>query len=106
VEPVTADRFTQVIRGMCGLPTAQVRIPAGASAPDPAEMQRVIKKIYSVQRRPVVLGAEASQVAAFGPPQPALHVVTRQDGHSLVGPPRGTWGLDISVWMAEPLGPD
>jgi hypothetical protein len=105
VERVTADRFTQVIRGMCGLPTARVRIPAGASAPDPAEVRRVIKKIYAAQRRPVLLGGEASQVAAYGPPQPALHIVTRQDGHSLVTPPHGTWRLDISIWMAEPPGP-
>jgi hypothetical protein len=105
VERVTADRFTQVVRGMCGLPTARVRIPAGAKTPDQAEMQRVIQKIYASHRRPVVLGAEASQVAPYGPAQPALHVVSRQDGHSLVSPPHGTWGLDISVWMAEPLGP-
>ncbi|MCW2884312.1 MAG: hypothetical protein QOE54_774 [Streptosporangiaceae bacterium] len=105
VERVTADRFTQVVRGMCGLPTARVRIPVGATTPDQAEIQRIIKKIYGAQRRPVVLGAEASQVAPYGPPQPALHVVGRQDGHSLVAPPHGTWHLDISVWMAEPLGP-
>jgi hypothetical protein len=105
VEGATADRFTQVIRGMCGLPTARVRIPAGAKAPDPAEVQRIIGKIHDVQRRPVLLGAEASQVAVYGPPQPALHIVTTQDGHTLTSPPHGTWGLDISIWMAEPLGP-
>jgi hypothetical protein len=105
VERATAERFAQVIRGMCGLPTAIVRIPAGAQVPDPAEVQRVIKKIYSVQRRPVLLGAEASQVAPYGLAQPALRVVSRSDGHSLVAPPRGTWRLNISIWMAAPLGP-
>ncbi|MCW2913621.1 MAG: hypothetical protein JWN52_1689 [Actinomycetia bacterium] len=105
VERVTAERFAQVIRGMCGLPTARVRILPGAKAPDPAEVQRVIKKIYGVQRRPVLLGAEASQVAPYGLAQPALHVVSRSDGHSLITPPHGTWRLDISIWMAEPLGP-
>lgn len=33
VERVTGDRFTQVVRGMCGVPTARVRIPGGSVSP-------------------------------------------------------------------------
>ncbi|MBC6458768.1 hypothetical protein [Actinomadura sp. HBU206391] len=98
VERVTADRFTQVIRGMCGVPTA--RTVRGASEQD---VRRVIGRIYAVGRRPVVLGALPSSVAPYGEARQVVHVKTRQDEHSLVTPPDGTWGLTIDVWMSEPL---
>jgi hypothetical protein len=97
-ERVTADRFTQVIRGMCGLPAA--RTPRG----DQAAVRRVTAKIVAVGRQPVVLGANASDVAPYGPARHVVHIVTRQDEHSLVTPPNGTWGLTINVWMAKSGG--
>ncbi|GAA2085027.1 hypothetical protein [Actinomadura alba] len=100
VERVTADRFTQVIRGMCGVPTARTR--PGTSEQD---VRRVIGRIYAAGRRPLVLGAAPSNVAPYGEARQVLHIKTRQDEHSLVTPPDGTWGLTIDVWMSEPLRP-
>jgi len=95
-QPVTADRFSQVIRGMCGVPVA--RTPRG----DQAVTRRVIGAIASAGRRPVVLGANASDVTPFGPARQVMGLVSRQDEHTLVTPPDGTWGLTINVWMARP----
>jgi hypothetical protein len=93
-ERVTADRFAQVIRGMCGAPVA--RVPRA----DRAGARRVIGKIAAVGRRPVILGANESDVAPYGPARLVVNLVTRQDEHSLVTPPDGTWGMTIKVWMA------
>ena len=95
-QPVTADRFSQVIRGMCGLPVA--RTPRG----DEAATRRVIAAIGAAGRRPVVLGANAADVSPFGPASQVMGLRTRQDEHTLVTPPDGTWGLTINVWMARP----
>lgn len=98
VENVTADRFSQVIRGMCGIPTARTR--PGAREQD---VRRVIAKIYAAGRRPVILGGLPSAVAPYGEARQVLHIKTRQDEHTLVTPPNGTWGLTMDIWMSEPL---
>jgi hypothetical protein len=98
VEPVTADRFSQVIRGMCGIPTARTRY--GATQDD---VRRVIGRIAAVGRRPVILGPSPSSVAPYGEAQQVVHIRTRQDEHTLVTPPNGTWSLTIDLWLSEPL---
>ncbi|HEU5156278.1 MAG TPA: hypothetical protein VFU43_04725 [Streptosporangiaceae bacterium] len=95
-QPVTADRFSQVIRGMCGVPVA--RTPRG----DQEATRRVIAAIDAAGRRPVVLGAGASDVSPFGAARQVMGLRTRQDEHTLVTPPNGTWSLTINVWMAQP----
>lgn len=96
VDRATGDRFSQVTRGMCQLPVARID---GRREDD---VRRVIGKIKSTSRRPVIVGAEPGQVRPYGPPKHALHLVTRQDEHSLVDPPDGTWRLVMNVWIAEP----
>jgi hypothetical protein len=96
VDRATGDRFSQVTRGMCQLPVARID---GRREDD---VRRVIGKIKSTSRRPVIVGAEPGQVRPYGTPKHALHLVTRQDEHSLVDPPDGTWRLVMNVWMAEP----
>ncbi|MFI0357207.1 hypothetical protein [Actinomadura sp. 9N407] len=100
VERATADRLLQVIRGMCGVPVART---APGTGPD--DVRRVIRKIYEAGRRPVILGAEAKQVAPFGAADHVVELRTRQDERTLVEPPNGTWGLSVDVWMAEPPAP-
>lgn len=98
VEPVTAQRFNQVVRGMCGAPAAYL--------PDPSRQALAFVKtqIEAAGRRPVFLGAEAEQVRAVPGMRVrrALRLETRQDEHSLLEPPNGTWRLVIDVWMASP----
>ncbi|MEU8346613.1 hypothetical protein AB0C74_33375 [Spirillospora sp. NPDC048832] len=97
VEQSTADRFLQVVRGMCGLPAA--RVSGGATA---ADVRRVIAGVTGAGRRPVIMAAKREQVAPYGTPERVLMVRTRQDGRTLTKPPGGTWGLAMEVWIAEP----
>lgn len=100
VEQSTADRFLQVVRGMCGLPAART---AGGTAP--GDVRRVAGKVHAAGRRPVIMAARPEQVAPYGTPRRLLHVRTRQDGRTLTEPPGGTWGLSMDVWIAEPPRP-
>jgi hypothetical protein len=52
-----------------------------------------------VGRRPVILGANASDVSAYGQVKQVFHIRTRRDTSSLVTAPDGTWSLTINVWM-------
>ncbi|TDE19186.1 hypothetical protein [Actinomadura sp. 6K520] len=97
VEHSTADRFLQVVRGMCGRPAART-----SDAATPADVRRVIAKVRDAGRRPVIMAAEAEQVAPYGTPTRILRLDTRQDGRTLTEPPGGTWGLAMEVWIAEP----
>ncbi|MFA1551622.1 hypothetical protein [Actinomadura chokoriensis] len=100
VEQSTADRFLQVVRGMCGLPAARVR--GGAT---PADMERITRGVFEAGRRPVIMAAKREQVAPYGTPERVLYVRTRQDGRTLPEPPGGTWGLTMEVWIAAPSAP-
>ncbi|MCP9979802.1 hypothetical protein [Actinomadura madurae] len=100
VEQSTADRFLQVVRGMCGLPAART-----GGATTPGDVERVAGRVRAAGRTPVIMAATREQVARYGPPRRVLHVRTRQDGRTLTEPPGGTWGLSMDVWIAEPARP-
>ncbi|MFI0486303.1 hypothetical protein [Actinomadura sp. 9N215] len=97
VERSTADRFLQVVRGMCGVPAARTTGRA-----TPADVNRVAAAIAAAGRRPVIMAAKAAEVAPYGTPRRALYLRTRQDGRTLAEAPGGTWGLTVEVWIAEP----
>ncbi|MEU0570177.1 hypothetical protein ABZ297_32995 [Nonomuraea sp. NPDC005983] len=101
IERVTGERFTQVVRGMCGLPSAKIR-PATADVAPEQDVRRVVERVRAAGRVPVVLAAEEGQVRPYGTPRQVMGLVTRQDERSLVDPPNGTWSLRINVWMATP----
>ncbi len=97
VDPLTADRFTQIVRGMCGVPAARMNAPAG-----PAVAQ-VIAGIQRAGRRPLLLAANAAQLAPYGGRvQRVVYRATRQDEHRLTQPPTTTWRILYQVWMSEP----
>ncbi|MEU8358953.1 glycosyltransferase family 39 protein [Nonomuraea sp. NPDC048882] len=100
VERVTADRFTQVVRGMCGLPAAQVSRPDQGQTAPPEQVRRLAGRVRAAGRVPVVLGAEQGQVSPYGTATQILGLVTRQDERSLVDAPNATWSLRMNVWMA------
>ncbi len=102
VERVTADRFTQLIRGMCGTPAARVRPAPGSDTAAYADVRRIVGKVRVAGRRPVLLGADAEDVAPYGTPVHAFRVQTRRDASDLVNAPSGTWPLTINVWLAHP----
>jgi len=92
---VAAD-FTQVIRGMCGLPTAWMPQDSHASAVD-----AVLSGIAKAGRRPVVLGARSSEVSGYGgTPALIMNLETTQDPHELTQAPGAPWRVRYTIWMA------
>jgi hypothetical protein len=99
VDRTTAASFTQVVRGMCGMPTARMD---GAPA---SAIEQTVVAIERIGRRPVLLGAAQKSVAMVGAaPQVALNLSTWQDAHALAGPPAAPWTITYTVWMASPDG--
>ena len=95
-----AQQFSQVIRGMCGIPTASmVGQPAGS-------VQSVLTSIEHAGRRPVLLGARPSQLYAYGGGSPVrvLDLSTSQDPHTLTQPPTTLFPADYVIWMSS-IGP-
>jgi hypothetical protein len=95
VDGQTAAWFAQVVRGMCGEPTAWME-------PRPASVRQVVSAIRRAGRRPVLLGAGRSQVAPYGPAREVLALRTREDARLRTAPPLITKPRAISVWMTEP----
>jgi hypothetical protein len=99
VERVTADRFTQVVRGQCGVPAARVPVVQGTDTAPQADVARLVARVKTAGRVPVLLAAEPAQLTPYGHPSQVFTLRTRQDERSLVSPPDGTWSLASDVWM-------
>ncbi|GAB3208831.1 hypothetical protein ACQEU5_05075 [Marinactinospora thermotolerans] len=98
VDGGTMSNFGQLIRGMCGVPTAHLEQPT------PAEVERVTAEVRERERVPVLAGGEAEQVVPYLPPgvpatQP-FNVNTEQDMSTLMRPPDGAWRFVGNVWLA------
>jgi hypothetical protein len=103
IERVTADRFTQLVRGMCGVPSGRITVAPGSDTAAPADVRRIAGKVVAAGRKPVLLGANATDVAPYGRATEVFHIHTRRDTSSLMAAPKGTWSLTINVWMADPV---
>ena len=97
LDSLTADRFAQVIRGMCDTPTAvlgQVTSATVASA---------VSGIESVGRRPVLLAQNQPELTAYGgTPAQVVNLLTTQEAHNLTAPPTRTWFIHYTVWLSVP----
>ena len=92
-----AEVFSQVIRGMCGVPVAW--FPAGAP---PAVIDAVLAGIAKAGRHAVVLGSRADQVSPYGgTPNLILNLSTTQYPHELTQPPGAPWRAKYTIWMAS-----
>jgi len=99
LDRMVAQRFLQVIRGMCGVPAASM---VGRPA---AEVATVLSGIGAVGRRPVLLAGRPRQLAAYGgSPVRVLDLLTTQDPHTLTQPPAGPWPVRYVIWLAVPNG--
>ncbi|MGE5287965.1 MAG: hypothetical protein ACM3ML_12320 [Micromonosporaceae bacterium] len=99
VDPLTADRFTQIVRGTCGTPAARV------DSPTPALINEVIQGIQRAGRRPVLLAGGSAQLTRYGGlVRRVVYLATRQDEHRLTQPPTTTWRILYEVWMSTPAG--
>jgi hypothetical protein len=99
LDPVTADQFSQVLRGMCATPTARMDDPSLAS------VESVMAGIQRSGRRPVLLAGQESQLASYGgAPHEVLNLLTAQDAQELTQPPTRTWPIHFIIWMSQPTG--
>ena len=91
-----AQQFSQVIRGMCGVPTAWM------VGQPPSAVSGVLGAISRSGRRPVLLGASAGELAGFGSPVQVLNLSTAGDPHELTQPPTGPSSVRFTIWMYAP----
>jgi hypothetical protein len=97
ISPHTADQLAQVVRGMCGVPTAALVLqPAGT-------VRAALRRIRGAGRRPVILALTRRQARRYAAlPRRILALRVQADEHALTAPPRGTSSVAITVWMGEP----
>jgi hypothetical protein len=95
VDRIAADEYAQVIRGMCGVPTA---VMAGAPA---AQVQAVIRSITAHGRQPVLLATRPEELARYGiTPRRVVSLNTTQEPHELTEPPGAPWQINYTLWMS------
>ena len=96
-----AGDFTQVIRGMCGVPVAWM--PQGTS---PVAVNAVLTGIIKAGRRPVLLGARPAELSGFGgSPTLVMKLATTQDPHDLTQAPGGPLPAKYVIWMTVDQSP-
>ena len=90
----TAAQFAQVVRGMCGVPTAWM-------SPQPAaSVLTVTASVAAAGREPVLLADSARMLAVFGgSPQQVLNLTTYGDPHELTQLPTSPRSVTYRVWM-------
>jgi hypothetical protein len=92
LDSLTADRFAQVVRGICNTPTAILSHPSALSS--------VIQGIEKTGRQPVLLAENKDELP--GTPRQVVDLLTTQEAHSLTAPPTRTWLIHYTVWMSTP----
>jgi hypothetical protein len=97
LDQITGDRFAQVTRGMCGVPTAML------DNPSPAAVSAVVAGIDRAGRRPVLLAQFAAELTPYGgKPREVVNLHTTQEAHELTTPPTRTWNIHYTVWVSAP----
>jgi hypothetical protein len=92
-----ASRLTQVVRGMCGVPTAEV------GSARLAAVEQVVAGIERVRRRPVLVADSRSRLAPYGGPiRQVMRLRSTQDENALTAPPTHTLPFPVNLWMSEP----
>jgi hypothetical protein len=97
LDRAVAQQFTQVIRGMCGVPAAWMvgRPPTAVAA--------VLDGIARAGRQPVLLGARRGELRGFGgTPERVLDLATTQDPHQLTSPPTALATIHFVIFMLTP----
>ena len=87
------NQLLEVVRGMCGLPSAIATSAQG---------QRVGKLIYDIRRsgrQPVLLAGFGRALARYGPPRRIMALHTTRDGETLTVAPTGNAPFNLAVWM-------
>jgi hypothetical protein len=99
LDSLTADRFAQVVRGVCGAPAAVL------DRPTPTAAGAVVAGIERAGRHPVLLARDSSELTGYGgAPSQVVDLLTTQEAHNLTAPPARTWRIHYTVWLARPPG--
>ncbi len=96
IDPRAIYPFTEVVRGMCGHPTAHI-------AARPQSVQQAIRGIRQAGRRPVLLADRRWELTPYGGAiREIIHMVTRSERNTATFVP-ATYRRDpIILWMSEP----
>ena len=98
LDSLTADRFAQLVRGMCDTPTATL------TTVTPATVQAAVAGIHGTGRTPVLLAETEAELAPYGgAPREVVNLLTTQEAHELTSPPTRTWLIHYTVWMSIPV---
>ena len=98
VDVATAQEFSQVIRGRCGVPVAWM---AGRSV---AAVDSVLSAISAAGRRPLLMAASERQLAAYGgAPVRVLDLATTQDPRDLTQLPTSLQPVRYQIWLTAPV---
>ena len=96
VDQHLAENFTQVIRGMCGVPVAWM-----AKGTRSSQLDAVLAAIVRDGRHAVILGARESEVSGFGgSPLEVMKLFTTQESHELTQAAGAPWPARYEIWMA------
>ena len=96
LDQLTADRFAQVVRGICGTPAAVLT--------NVKEIGKVDDAIEAAGRRPVFLAGNENELPVDGSqPNEVVNLLTTQEAHNLTAPPTRTWLIHYTVWMSVPV---
>jgi hypothetical protein len=99
LDSLTADRFAQLVRGMCDTPTAV--LDSGAT---PAAVQAAVLGIERAGRRPVLLARTGTELAPYGGgPREVVNLLTAQEAQVVTSPPTGTRPVLYTVWLSDPV---
>ena len=100
LDSLTADRFAQLVRGMCDTPTAVL------TRVTPATVGAVVTGIDGAGRRPILLAENEDELASYGgSPRAVVNLLTTQEAHNLTTPPTRTWFIHYTVWLTIPALP-
>ena len=95
LDSLTADRFAQVVRGICGDPAAVL------TNPTKARTSQVVEGIQGVGRRPILLAGQPAELTGWGAPREVVNLLTTQEAHNLTSPPTRTWLIHYAVWLTD-----
>jgi hypothetical protein len=106
-----ANEWPEVLRGVCHLPTAIVRVPHANTSTPAGEQQladalaRLVPKVQAGGGHVLLVSDRAELLAALGR-RPALlvHLETREDPRLLTERPEGSVPLTIDLWSAPAAG--
>jgi hypothetical protein len=108
IDGPAADRWAEVVRGMCDVPVARFPDSAHPSSPPGVPAALVTSVIASIERagrRPVLIAATRAELAPFAGKGTITHAVnlpTTGDGRYLLSKPYNVTRGNLTAWMWVP----